>query len=233
MRALVRDVEHVGWQEFLSSRFRWNQGEHVSMIGPTGGGKTTLALEILPRRQYVTVFATKPVDPVLNRLTRDGYVRIREWPPPPTANRVLLWPRFRGKSDLPNQRKVMSDALVEMFGTGGWTVYIDELAYLCQMLKLDTDLRLLWQQGRALKLTVVGATQRPAWVPLELYSQATHLFFWRMNDQRDLLRIGGIGSVDPATIRARVVNLPEHDVLHLNTRTGEMVTTRADRGGNN
>lgn len=221
-------VEHVDWDTFVRERFAWRQGEHVSLVGPTGAGKTTLALAILPLRSYVTVLATKPVDPVLTRLRRRGYVKVPAWPPPPTAQRVLLWPKFRGRPDLPTQRRAVSDALVEMFAVGGWTVYADELAYLCQMLKLDTDMRLLWQQGRALKLTIVGGTQRPAWVPLELYSQATHLFFWRANDKRDLDRIGGIGSMNPAVVREQVVNLPEYAVLHVNTRAGTMVTTRVD-----
>lgn len=223
--------ELVPWPEFLT-RFRWKQGEHVSLIGPTGGGKTTLALELLPRRRFVTVLATKPADPTLTQLRAAGYKRIESWPPPGPPEltpRVLLWPRFRGRKDMPAQRAAIADALVEMFAGGGWCIFVDELAYLCQMLKLDTDLRLLWQQGRALKLSLVGATQRPAWVPLEMYSQATHLFFWRTTDRADLGRIGGIGGLDPTFIRARVAKLRSHECLYVNTRTGELLVTKADR----
>lgn len=232
MRALLADtlagVDHVPWDEFMGSRFRWEQGEHVSLIGPTGGGKTTFGLGILPMRSHRVVVATKPADPTLNSLRKEGYHVIEEWPPPPLEPRVVLWPRFRGKRDLPTQRAAIAHALSEIFAVGGWCVFVDELSYLCQMLRLDTDLRLIWQQGRALKITLVGSTQRPAWVPLELYSQATHLFFWRTNDQRDLSRIGGIGTVDPKRVRQLVGALREHDALYLNTRTGEMLTTRAE-----
>jgi len=219
------------WSEFMA-RFDWKQGEHVSLIGPTGGGKTTLALGLLPHRQFVCVLATKPADPTLSLLRALGYKRVESWPPPgpPALNpRVLLWPRFRGRRDMPAQRAAIANALVEMFGVGGWTIYVDELAYLSQMLRLDTDLRLIWQQGRALKLTLIGATQRPAWVPLEMYSQATHLFFWRTGDKADLGRIGGIGGIDPTLIRARVARLRNHECLYVNTRNGDSFVTKADR----
>jgi hypothetical protein len=216
------------WSEFLD-QFRWQQGEHVSLIGPTGGGKTTLALQLLPMRSWVTVLATKPADPTLSQLRGQGYKRIEAWPPPALTPRVLLWPRFRGRRDMPAQRAVIADAVVEMFASGGWCIYVDELAYLSQMLKLDTDLRLIWQQGRALKLTLMGATQRPAWVPLEMYSQATHLFFWRTTDRADLGRIGGLGGIDPTLVRQRVSRLRNHECLYVNTRNGEMLLTKAER----
>ena len=82
-------------------------------------------------------------------------------------------------------------------------------------------------QGRALDLSLVAGTQRPAWVPLEMYSQATHVFFWRTSDRRDLDRIGGLGAHDPQTIRAVVRNLRKHEALYVNTRTGALVRTTA------
>lgn len=216
------------WSDFLA-RLDWRQGEHLSLIGPTGGGKTTLALQLLPRREWVTVLATKPADPTLNKLRRQGYKLIEKWPPPALTQRVLLWPRFRGRRDMVPQRAAIAEALTEMFAAGGWCIFVDELSYLSQMLRLDTDLRLLWQQGRALNLTLVGATQRPAWVPLEMYSQATHLFFWRTTDRTDLGRIGGLGGIDPGLVRQRVSRLAPHETLYVNTRTGEMLVTKADR----
>ena len=38
----IEPVEEVGFDDFLHHFDReWKQGEHVSMIGPTGRGKTT------------------------------------------------------------------------------------------------------------------------------------------------------------------------------------------------
>lgn len=49
------------WETFLSEfsepggDFIWRQGEHVTIIGNTSSGKTTLARAILPIRRFVTV----------------------------------------------------------------------------------------------------------------------------------------------------------------------------------
>lgn len=219
-------VERVEWPAFLAERFEWEQGEHLSVVGPTGTGKTTLCKAILPRRRFVVALATKPKDTNLEAMTRQGYRKIKEWPPPALVERALLWPKYRGKRDLPAQRRIIEHALSDGFEKGGWTFFVDELAYLCEMLRLDLDLKLIWQQGRSNGNTLVGCTQRPAFVPLDMYSAATHLFFFGTNDKRDLDRIGGIGSIDPATIRHFVAHLAEHDALYLNTRSGAMAVTR-------
>lgn len=222
----IESLPRHEWQSFLADVFDWKQGEHVSAVGPTGSGKTTILEAILPFRQWVVVVGTKPKDDNLSRLQKQGYRRIKEWPPPALCQRVLLWPTFRGRRDLPTQRAVIQAALSDVFARGGWTVNADELAYLCEMLRLELDLKLIWQQGRSSGVTLVGATQRPAFVPLEMYSAATHVFFFRTNDKRDLDRIGGIGSTDPQLIRYYVANLAEHDALYLNTRTGFLCVTR-------
>src|SRR4051812_17983779 len=105
----------MDWQQFIRMfNASWRQGEHVGVIGPTGSGKTVVIKAIIPRRKHVALFATKPEDPELSALVRtEGYKRISTWPPPPMANRVLLWPRIREdvdvyKSQKPTFRKALS-----------------------------------------------------------------------------------------------------------------------------
>jgi hypothetical protein len=232
-------VERVAWDDFLAA-FDWEQGEHVSLIGPTGGGKTTLALQILERRAYVLVLASKPQDATLAGLVKKkGYQRIKRWPPPlsrapfvngrPAWQRVLLWPTYRKMSDIPAQREAFVHALHEAFAQGAWCVFADDLNKLCEQLKLDGALKPYWTDGRSVKLSLVASAQRPAWVPLYLYSQATHLFFWRTTDARDLKTIGGLNGADDKLVRHIVSRLPKHDVLYVNTRTGHMAVTKAER----
>ncbi len=223
----------VSWDEFTAA-LDWRQGEHVSLVGPTGQGKSTLGLALLPRRDYVMVLATKPKDATLDRMTRrrarPRYRTVRDVNDRPVdASRLLVWPRFDSSDDIVVQADVMHRALDAAFSEGGWCLFVDELYYLVEMLGLSTMLRLIWQQGRSLGVSLVGATQRPAWVPLELYSQATHVFLFRHNDRRDLDRLSGIasaGDVEPRTIREIVGHLGKNQFLYVNTRTGDMLRSR-------
>lgn len=228
----VDEVKQRDWSEFHPWFYReWQQGEHVALVGPTGGGKTTLAKAILPRRSHVAVLVTKPKDSTLDGFRKDGFVRTERWPGRHAdAPRHLVWPRVKNMAtDIHNQQRVFADVLEDVFATGHRAVYLDELRYVTETLRLQKHVQLLWLQGRSLKVSIVAATQRPAMVPLEMYDQSTHLFFWRDNDERNLKRISGIGYLSSDLIRNTVARLPKHHVLYVNTRTGDLVTTKPER----
>ena len=221
-------IELQPWDDFLAG-FKWQQGEHVSMVGPTGTGKTTLGMELLPKRTFVVVIGTKPRDATLTGLKKKGFKIIRSFPEhidAETKPKLILWPKFEKPSDIRKQARVVGKAMALMFAQGGWTVFVDEIRYVSETLKLKAMLELYWQQGRSIKLSLMGGTQRPAFVPLMMYDQATHLFFWRDNDKRNLEVIGGLGALDAAEIREAVANLAPHVTLYVNTRTGEMIETK-------
>src|SRR5437660_38183 len=68
-------ARQVPWREFFTwFRRTWRQGEHVSLIGPTGSGKTTLGIHLIALRPYVTAFAVKPQDDTMHKLLRAGYM---------------------------------------------------------------------------------------------------------------------------------------------------------------
>lgn len=228
------EIPTVPWAEFFDG-LEWYQGEHFSLIGPTGQGKTTLAHELLTSEYhpYRVVVATKPYDDVLEAFLRKGanprYKRIEHWPPrspPHLQPNLVLWPKWKSDRDTPHQAEVIREALNDIMGERGWTVFIDELSYLCDMLGLDKLLRIMWRQGRSSGITILGSTQRQAWVPLELYSQATHVCFFRMVDKRDLERIGGLGTIDPEHIRAAVRTLDDFEFLYVNVRRNLLIRSK-------
>jgi len=215
----MEPAKRVSWEDFLAFYFRWEQGEHVTLIGPTGQGKTTLALSILQMRDFVLAIATKQRDPVLYTLEGMGYQRVTKFgeQPADVKPKIVLAANLpRGTESLPTQKRVVHDALTTVYIQGGWTVYLDEAS----------EVELLWQQGRSSGISVVAAAQRPVFVPLSAFSQATHLFLWRTSDRRDLDRIGALGSHDSRAISAEVASLPRYTVLYVNTRDNVKVVTQ-------
>lgn len=221
-------VPMVPWSEFVEG-FHWGAGEHIGLIGPTGAGKTNLAYYLLPEHKYVVVLATKPRDVSLTAFAAsNGFKTFKEWPSYTAARvpRRVIWPKANNIHADAKQRAIFADTLNIMFKQGGWTVYIDELYYMVQVLKLQKQVVTYLLQARAMGISLVCASQRPSWIPLEVYDQSTHLFFWRDNDERNLNRLSGISWRSAHLIRTIIADLPRYHVLYVNTRTGDLAITR-------
>jgi hypothetical protein len=228
----------ISWDDFQTYVFDWRQNQHVGLIGPTDSGKSTLSYGILPMRKYVTFFATKPADPVLEQYARQGgYQRIADWPPrhgmmkrPVPVEKMprrLLWPDASTISSVPRQQEVFRRAFADIYSSGGWCTVWDEFWMMCRILKMEDEARIMLQQARSNDISFVMGAQRPSRIPLELFDQATHLFFWRDNDEVNLKRIGGVGWLNAGPIRAFTANLEPHQVLYINSRKGDMYRTTA------
>lgn len=206
----------------------WEQGEHVSLIGPTGTGKTFFKRYLLRRRQYVTSFITKPEDAELNRIIRtEGFMpqstSAKNWRwDGSRADLIALWPKKpRGRTPdefVAAQKHIFQDAINRMVDQTGWTMDFDELSYMCDFLGMDKLMRWLLQQGRSSRITVVAATQRPAFIPLVFYSQPEWLVFWNNTDATDLKRIQGLGGVDGKLLRQEVMSLEHREILIVHNR---------------
>jgi len=231
----------VDWDDFNQYVCDWQQSQHVAMIGPTESGKSTLTYSILPRRKYVAFFATKPRDATLDHFDdKGGFQQIPDWPPtrgrfkkklitPDEMPRRLLWPDATQMSEeaMQNQQEVFRRAFHDIYGSGGWCTVWDEFWMMCSILNMEKEARIMLQQARSNDISFVIGAQRPSRIPLEVFDQTTHIFFWRDNDEANLKRIGGIGWLDANPIRYFVASLQPYQVLYLNTRRGWMYRTTA------
>jgi hypothetical protein len=166
----------------------------------------------------------------MDYLIDHGYARMERWDSklsPMKVPRRVLWPNAKELDSDEYQRTVFKDALNRIYRERGWCVALDEGWYFVNHLKLGHEVKKYLLQARSLKISLVFATQRPASIPLEVYDQSTHLFFWRDNDERNLERLSGISWLSANFVKYVVAQLEPHQVLYVNTRTGKMVRTRA------
>jgi len=228
----------IPWDRFTTHYFLPNPGEHVTIVGSTGKGKTELARQILPFYPFTTLFSTKKADDTVDRMIREqGYRRFEKWPNLPARDvpRRVIWPKTGKLRDMvKEQQLVFTDALDHIYAEGGrpkqrpvgWCIAIDEIWWFTNMLKMELELRVLWQHARSAGISLVSATQRAAFVPTEAFSQPTHLFFFQVRDENNLQRIGDLQAGNKRMIRDLVYNLEPFQVLYVNNVSGQMVRTR-------
>jgi hypothetical protein len=158
-------------------RETWQPGEHLSVIAPTGAGKTTFVGGILDScRRYVLALDPKGGDSTLGGL---GYERLNTWPGERKIarmvaenddhgrpSRYIVGPRVVRESDHERLRAVCKDALDGAFNMGGWTCYVDELQILTdpRMMNLRQEADRMLIAARDKGLSFVSSYQAPSWV---------------------------------------------------------------------
>lgn len=214
-------------EEFLTRRFAYAPGEHVSFLGPTRCGKTTLAFQLLervtdPRLQGV-VLVMKPRDAVVTAWTkRLNYRRTGTWPPLPSPGRppngYTLWPKPSHDFERDDER-MRTEFQRAIRGTyrsrRKFVLFADEVWGLDNELKLGRDLIRVWSRGASMDCGLWGATQRPSDVPLWMYSMAHHLFLAYEPDKRGRDRFAEIGGVDPDLVKHTVMRLQKFQLLYI------------------
>lgn len=232
------DIPEVPWAEWWATFSRdfkatRDDAQHVTILGPNGTGKSTLAMTIARRRPYVGVLAAKPRDKHMKAMLREGgYMKVPRLPESGAGRRkVVIWPRNRGQRDYPAMRTAFADAFEAAYEVGVWHLLVDEAHFIAQTLGLHSHIRGAYQMGRSNGHGIILAAQRPAWLPRDIYSGATHLMMFGTNDSADLKSISGLNGVNDRTVRDTVSSLGrDKRFLHVNTITGQMSITRIPKG---
>jgi energy-coupling factor transporter ATP-binding protein EcfA2 len=224
----IPTIERFDRKEFISERFDYKPGEHVTIIGPTGSGKTTLGYQLLqevtsPELQGI-VFVMKPRDETATKWNKTlDYRRVATWPPPMSPWRpkkpsgYTLWPRtaYDPEIDDDTQYVEFRKAILDSYKKGSRILFCDETASLTAELGLERELKMVWSKGRSMKCGTWSATQRPTHIPLLAYSSAHHLFLHNDPDERNRKRFDEIGGVDPKLVQSVVGRLPKHEWLYI------------------
>lgn len=150
--------------------------EHTAILGCTGSGKTTLAGLVLSkapfdRMPYIAI--DYKGDDMLGSITRIREIGLEEKIPEQPGLYVIR--------PMPSEIDEMEDWLWKIWERGNVGLYIDE-AYL---LPNKAAIQNILAQGRSLRIPVIAASQRPVTVPRSIFTEASHIAVFRLNDERD------------------------------------------------
>lgn len=180
-------------------RRHWKPGQHISIIAPTGRGKTYLIcrglLPMLERDRRVMLFDVKGDDSELRMYERCSAF-------PSRFRRMIALSqqehyRLVVTGDRSGARNQVDQAMASAYKEGDWVLIFDETRAITDPkspnLNLGPAVEQLWLRGRSRRVTIVAATQAPRWVPASFYEQARYIYIGRILDRRAAMRLSEIG----------------------------------------
>lgn len=206
-------VPLVSRQEFLREwKHDYAPGQHVTFIGPTQRGKTTLAIQLLgesisPEHKCV-ILAGKPPkrDKTMAAAAQKLNLRIiEEWPPEwrpgdRKRNGYVLRPRQSLKdikADNENLRKQYSAALIGNYSSSKPVItVVDEAHHVQNDLSLKREYEAPLMRG-APDNAVWSLIQRGRFMSYLAYDAPEHIFIFYDPDRSNQARYSDIGGVDP------------------------------------
>lgn len=237
----IREFER---EEFITRRFLYNSGEHVSFFGSTQAGKSTLAFDLLqyhskPDQPSITLMM-KPEDPTVTKYQKKLNLKtVSSWPPPmrwPWQTRppgYLVQPklRFDPEMDEEHQKEVFTKVLNAAYDPRKWKrskrtigriVFADEVYGLVWELKLKKQLVAIWSRGGGMGAGLWTATQVPQFCPTHMYNSFEHGFFFNEPDRRNRDRIAEVAGFNSDLTKAIIAELAPFTPLYLR-RTGRVM----------
>lgn len=247
----TRRIDRVSWNSHVMwMRQNFHPGQHISVIVPTGGGKSYLTVKGLLKlpvidHARVLFIDDKGEDPttqefgepihryplgLVHRIRREHTSREER----PEHYRLIVpdwsWsPDGSTQGNVDRARRVVGTALTawykEASAASPSVVVIDETAAVTgtrpPSLNMAASVKYLWRKIRFRAGSLVALTQAPLGVPSEFYHQPTHLYIGPILDQEQRRRLREIGG-NSKVIEHTVEQLADREFLFLGNKGRHM-----------
>ena len=233
---MIPNVERAPWAEVVYDFMRvWDQGQHVSCIGPNGGGKSSVCRAIIEERirlrhSRFCMLHTKRKDRLFERFLREGWHQYARWPPDwegRESGKVIIRPPYGRASDISARKRVIIATIDAIIKETSWGLYVDEAAYLVETLGLRILLDELWNSARAADITVVAGSQRASWINRAMLSEQQWLIGFKLTDRDDRLRLAEV--MGNRELEPVLDSLKPHEFVVGRTRVNEYVISQLPR----
>lgn len=191
------------YTDYRPEPFRVLKGQHAIILGQTGTGKTTLAGSLFWPGERVLM-----TNPKADFLPPE-WMDYRETSSPSRVERLLKRTNvlYTPSPDLVDEEEAWNEVFRAAFMQGDCRVYNDEASMVVTSpVKSPKYFRVLSQQGRSRNVGVTNGTQRPFGIPIVCFSEAYHVYMFRLIMDKDTNRvadwIGDDAYRDPGDIHA-------------------------------
>jgi hypothetical protein len=213
---------------------------HWALVGPTGEGKSTLAVGLLRLRKYVLALDPKGED---ETLAASGYLRVTGLPPRARLPRdvqkaldenrparLIVGHAARTEEQDKHLQQLMQDAVNYARYAGGWTLYVDEFELLSsqRMFRLGPYVERMLITARRDRTSVMTSFQAAAWVSKHATRQATFCVVFPTRDRAMIKAVAESMGRDWKQLGEIVDELPPfHAVIIPKSIRAPMVITKA------
>lgn len=211
-----KDLRELVREELTSDL---THGNHVAIIAPTGGGKTTLCMRgIVPMFNNLAdvLVIDSTADPKLTNYGKpyQKYGKIKG------IRRLSV-----GDLSLESTAKIHK-AMNRAYKQGNCVVVFDEVRHITdkKYLGLQAAAESLWLFSRKRENVVIGLTQAPRYVPSAFYDQSKLHFIFRIRDKRAMLRLAEIGG-DYDALKTIAPTLKKYEFAYVNS-DGDVTTSK-------
>lgn len=161
------------------------QTDRITIIGPTGSGKTHAALWHLSNAPF-DVMPWVLIDPkretLISQIEGADYIDFASVPDKPGI--YIIQP-------LPSDADVLNQYLLAIWEKENTGVWIDEGL----MFGVGDGIDALFTQGRSKHIPVIMLAQRPVWLSRFAISEASFIQYFRLKDERDRRTVGAFSSI--------------------------------------